>query len=114
MLAVTPGVTGVVFPWCSVGFAPIVVLTPGTALAAVDGQADSGDVLRFIGRKKNRGIGDVPRIAHPSHWARRIPRAQHLLRCAELAGNLLVDKRRVHDARQDRVRSYAVRSIMNG
>src|SRR5689334_14163916 len=41
-------------------------LTGPGALAAVDREHDAGHDLRLVGREVQRGVGDVPRGAHPA------------------------------------------------
>src|SRR3954447_6311112 len=59
-----------------------------TAQAAVDGQADAGDLASLVRGEEHRGPRHVPRIALPPHRAHRVTRAHHLLHPDILAGDL--------------------------
>ena len=54
---------------------------------AIDDQLGAGDVLGLVGRKEQSRVGDIPRIAHPSHRTLLITSADHLFGAATVRGD---------------------------
>src|SRR5512146_642123 len=81
---------------------------------AVDDDLRARDVPRLVGGEEQRGVRDVPRVAHLPGGALAIARLDHPLHVARAVDPLerLHDHRRVHEPRQDGVGADVLRRVL--